>query len=153
MPPLRNDTSASEKQLRHTTEDSIAYAAEREASEFLASPASFLVEEKARVDLTNKLKKIYSEAAMISYMLWTRRTEMRCLTLREIKQLSFDAESPYFDPDTLVRYDDHEDHLKGKKVTVMVHPLLEVYGTDEAINYDQRRIWAKGVVWLDSKSY
>ena len=34
---------------------------------------------------------------------------------------------------------------------MFVHPLLEVAGTDEAKDYDQERVWAKGVVWLDSK--
>ncbi len=77
---------------------------------------------------------------------------MRCHTLQEIKHLAFDAASPGFDPDTLVRYDDHEDYLKGRMVTVIVHPLITVHGTDEANDYDQERIWAKGVVWLDSRS-
>jgi hypothetical protein len=152
MPPLRNDASGAEKQLRRTTEDSIAQAADRQVLAFLTSPASYLIENKAKTDFRSKLKKIYSDAARLSYMLWTRRTQMRCFTLREIKYLAFDAESPYFDPDSLVRYDDHEDHLKGKMVTVIVHPLLKVYGTDEAKDYDQDRVWAKGVVWVDSKN-
>lgn len=152
MPPLRSDASGAEKQLRCMTEDAIAQAADRQVSDFLATPASYLIENNAKTNFANKLEKIYRDAARLSYMLWTRRTEMRCFTLCEIKDLAFDAESPYFDPDSLVRYDDHEDHLKGKRVTVIVHPLLEVYGTDEAKNYDQGRVWAKGVVWVDSKS-
>ncbi|PMD38633.1 hypothetical protein L207DRAFT_429984 [Hyaloscypha variabilis F] len=153
MPPLRNDATDAdaEKQLRCTTEDSIAQAAGRQASAFLASPARYLIEDNANTVLTNKFSKIYSDAAKLSYMLWTRRTQMRCFTLHEIKHLAFDHESPYFDPDNLVRFEDHEDHLKGKTVTVIVHPLLKVYGTDEAKDYDQGRVWAKGVVWLDSK--
>ena len=72
-------------------------------------------------------------------------------TLRDIEQPGFDAECPLFDPDTLMRHEDHEDQLKDRPVTVLVHPLLEVAGTDEAKDYDQERVWAKGVVWLDSK--
>ena len=155
MPPLRNDATDAdadaEKQLRCTTEDSIAQAAGRQASAFLASPARYLIEDNANTVLTNKFNKIYSDAAKLSYMLWTRRTQMRCFTLHEIEHLAFDHESPDFDPDNLVRFEDHEDHLKGKTVTVIVHPLLKVYGTDEAKDYDQGRVWAKGVVWLDSK--
>ena len=152
MPPLRNDASDAEKQLRRMTEDSIALAADRQVLTFLASSASYLIDDKAKTDFQNKLKKIYSDAARLSYMLWTRRTQMRCFTLREIKHLAFDAESSYFDPDSLVKYDDHEGHLIGKTVTVIVHPLLKVYGTDEAKDYDQDRVWAKGVVWVDSKN-
>ena len=153
MPPLRNDATDAdaEKQLRCTTEDSIAQAAGRQASAFLASPARHLIEDNVNTVLINKFNKIYSDAAKLSYMLWTRRTQMRCFTLHEIEHLAFDHESPDFDPDNLVRPEDHEDHLKGKTVTVIVHPLLKVYGTDEAKDYDQGRVWAKGVVWLDSK--
>jgi hypothetical protein len=155
MPPLRKDATDAgadaENRLRFMTEDSIAQAAGRQASAFLASPARYLIQDNASTVLINKFNKIYSDAARLSYMLWTRRTQMRCFTLHEIKHLAFDHESPNFDPDNLVRFEDHEDHLRGKKVTVIVHPLLKVYGTDEAKDYEQGRVWAKGVVWLDSK--
>jgi hypothetical protein len=118
----------------------------------LTSPASYLINKETELDFTVKLKKIYTEGARVSYMLWTRRTAMRCFTLQDIKHLTFDAESLYFDPDSLVKYEDHEDHLKDKPVTVIVHPLLKVYGTDEAKDYEQDRVWAKGVVWLDSRA-
>jgi len=78
---------------------------------------------------------------------------MRCVFLHEMANPTFDAESPFFDPDSLVRYDDHEDGLRGRPVTIMVHPLLEVYGTEEAKDYDKGRVWAKGVVWLDSRKH
>ncbi|KAH8587067.1 hypothetical protein B0O99DRAFT_527398 [Bisporella sp. PMI_857] len=151
LPPVRKDASDAEQQLRHMTESSINRSAEQQALDFLAGPASYLIESKGNEESTSKLKKIYSRAAGLSYMLWTRRTEMRCFTLHEIGNLAFNAESPYFDPDSLVKYDDHEDHLKGRMVTLIVHPLLQVYGTDEAKDYDQERVWAKGVVWLSSK--
>lgn len=151
MPPLRNDTSHAEKEMRSTTEGLIAQIADRQASNFLTSPARHLIDNGTKIDFTNKLNKIYKEAAKVSYMLWTRRTNMRCITLQDLNNPAFDAESPYFNPDNLVRYEDHEDQLKGQPISVMVHPLLLVYGTDEAETYDNKRVWAKGVVWLDSK--
>jgi hypothetical protein len=151
MPPLQNDISDGEKKLHYTTEEDIARVAQQQATAFLAGPASFLVENNTKSDVANKLRKIYNEAARQSYMLWTRRTEMRCSTLRDIELQGFDAECPFFDPDTLMRHEDHEDQLKDRPVTVLVHPLLKVAGTDEAKEYDQERVWAKGVVWLDSK--
>lgn len=152
MPPIRNASSDAEKQLRSTTEELISKLAARQSSAFLTSPACYLIDQKTKNDFKNKLHKIYNEAARLSYMLWTRRTEMRCFTLHELKNLSFDAESPELDPDALVRFEDHKDHLKDRQVTVMVHPLLKVYGNDEAKDYDQGRVWSKGVVWLDSKA-
>jgi hypothetical protein len=151
MPPLLNDISEGEKNLHHQIEEAIARVAQQQATTFLAGPASFLVENNTKSDVAHKLKKIYDEAARQSYKLWTRRTEMRCSTLRDIEQPGFDPECSFFDPDTLMRHEDHEDQLKDKPVTVLVHPLLEVAGTDEAKDYDQERVWVKGVVWLDSK--
>jgi hypothetical protein len=151
MPPLRNDTSDAEKQMRSLTEGLIAQIANLQACNFLTGPARHLIDNETKTDFMNKLKEIYKEAASVSYMLWTRRTEMRCFTLDEVGHLAFDAESPHFEPDNLVRYDEHEDQLKDKPITVMVHPLLQVYGTDEAIDYHRGRVWAKGVVWLDSR--
>lgn len=143
--------SDGEKDLRSRTLAAIARVAQQQATSFLAGPASILVEKSPNSEAIHKLNKIYDAAAIQSYMLWTRRTEMRCYTLRDM-QLDFDAESRLFDPDTLVKYDDHEDHLKGRPITVLVHPLLEVAGTDEAKDYDRARVWVKGVVWLDSKT-
>lgn len=151
MPPMRDNISDAEKHLRSTTEESIGQVADRQASEFLASSACYLIKSESKAIFTNRLKKMFSDAANLSFQLWTRRTQIRCFTLRDLKTLSFDAESPDFEPDSLVRWDDYEDHLKDRPVTVMVHPLLKAYGNDEAADYDQGRVWAKGAVWLDSK--
>ncbi len=151
MPPLRGDTLEGETKLHHDTENTIARVAQEQAMAFLASPASLLMENSTEPVVVQKLERIYDEAAKQSYMLWTRRTELRCYTLRNLEQPDFDAGSPLFESDALVRYEDHDDQLKCRPVTVMVDPLVQVAGTDEAKNYDQERVWAKGVVWLESK--
>lgn len=152
MPPLRNNISEGERKLHHKIEEALARVAQQRATVFLTGPASFLIEKNTKSDVTPKLQNIYNEAVKQSYMLWTRRTEMKCSTLRDIEQPGFDVESPFFDPDNLMRPEDHADQLKDRPITVLVHPLLEVAGTDEAIDYDQKRVWAKGVVWLDGKT-
>ncbi|KAF4626852.1 hypothetical protein G7Y89_g11302 [Cudoniella acicularis] len=140
MPPLRNEMSDGEKKLHHTIEEAIARVAQQQATAFLAGLASFLVESNTKSDVAHKLKNIYGKTANQSYMLWTRRTEMRCSTLRDVEQPGFDAKCPFFEPDTLMRHEDHEDQLKDRPVTVLVHPLLEVAGTDEANDYDQEQL-------------
>jgi hypothetical protein len=51
-----------------------------------------------------------------------------------------------------VRYDDHADHLFGRPFTVVVRPIMKAFGTEEGEGYDQKgRVWAKAVVWLDSR--
>lgn len=82
---------------------------------------------------------------------------MRCFTLQELEdgRPTFRVNDPYKVPHTLVRCDDddgHEDELEHKPITVIVHPLLLVYGTDESRDYDQHRVWAQAEVWLDSRT-
>jgi hypothetical protein len=76
---------------------------------------------------------------------------MKCVTLHEMGHPAFDVDSPYLVLYNLVRYDDHGDLLGNKPVTVIAHPLLQVYGTDEAKDYDKGRLWARAEVWLDSR--
>ena len=97
------------------------------------------------------LEGIYHEAATLSYRLWTQRTNLKCFTLQELKRKPFDADSKYLTPHSLVRYDDYEDQLKGKPITLIVHPLLLAFGTGEGEDRDSRKIWASAEVWLDSK--
>lgn len=148
MPPLENNSSEPTRNLRHKTEHSIAEAANWRSERFLASPAHHLLGGNHNVD---KLKNIFNDAAQIAFKLWTRRIAMECVTIHDFDVIEFDAESIYFEPDNVVRHSHHETHFKGQRVTLLAHPLLKIYGTDEAKDYDQERVWAKGIVWIDSK--
>lgn len=149
MPPEQNNTEA-ERRIRHNTKSDIAAVADRKASDFFAGPARHLIDRKSGPDAETKLFKIFNDAAEMAYMLCTRRTNMMCVTLGQMEARGFEAENLYFDPDALVRHDEHDDGLKGRPIMMVVHPLLLVYGTDEAKDYDKERVWIKGVVWLDS---
>lgn len=151
MPPLRHDTLATEKQMRNKTEALIARIADQHALRFLDSPARLLITSGSSTEFESKLLSIFRKAAALSYMLWTQRTEMRCLTLQDLAPLTFDPDCARFTPDSLVRCEGQEEHFRGRMVTVMVHPLLEVYGTGEAEDYDKSRVWAEGIVWFDNR--
>ena len=151
MPPLRQAMSATEKQMRRNTEALIASIADQQALRFLASPARYLIASGSTQDSVPKLKNIFSKAATMSYMLWTQRTEMRCLTLHDLAPLTFDPDCSRFTPDSLVRCEGQEEHFRDRRVTVMVHPLLEVHGTDAAEDYNKSRVWAAGIVWFDNR--
>lgn len=71
--------------------------------------------------------------------------------LKEMGVPTFSIDNPQTVPHSLLRYDEHEDQLEGRPITVIVHPLIQVYGTDAAENYDSGRVWARAEVWLDSK--
>jgi len=138
--------------MRSTTEQAVEDVSKSRASQFLEGAAKYLFDsETNKDDVRAKLKDIYHGAAKLSFNLWTQRTALKCVTLKEMGPRFFDADSEYLKPHSLVRYEDHEDQLKGKPITIIVHPLLLASGTDEGKDYDCNRIWASAEVWLDSK--
>lgn len=147
LPQMTADASKEEKELHEKTVEAIAKAADQQASSFLEGTARYLIANEAR----DKLYAIHREAATMSYTLWTRRTTLKCYTLRNMGHPNFDPDSKYWLSHSSVDYESHEDQLKGKPISVIVHPLLMVYGTDDAEDYDQGRVWAPAEVWLDSR--
>ncbi|KAI9643142.1 hypothetical protein NHQ30_008877 [Ciborinia camelliae] len=152
LPPIDNESSEDEKWLHNTTENMIAGVANQQALNFLEGPARYLMGNEAGAECIDTLKAIYQEAATMSYMLWTRRTTLVCCTLKG------QGGRPVFNPDstdmiaqTSVAYEQHVDQLKGKPISIMVHPLVKVFGTDDAKDYDKGRVWAPAEVWLDSR--
>jgi hypothetical protein len=134
------------------TEENIAKVSQWYALDFVEGAARHLLDPKGNNEAMNKsLGSIYLEAATLSYNLWTQRTTLDCTTLHDVAELTFDADSEAFKPHSLVRYDEHEDQLKGKPAKLMVHPLLRAFGTDDGKDYNYERIWASAEVWLDSK--
>ena len=99
------------------------------------------------------LSEIYVDAGKLSYRLWTQRTTMKIWTLKDMGPRGFDADNQYLKPHPSVKYDEHDDQLKGKLITLIVHPLVEAFGKDDGkdYNYDKSRIWASAEVWLNSK--
>ncbi len=122
------------------TEENIAKVSEWYVLDFVHGAARYLLDPKVNNDAMNKgLQSIYLEAGTLSYNLRTKRTTLDCITLRDIAELTFDADSEAFKPHSLVRYYEHGDQLKGKPITLMVHPLLRVLGTDEGKDYNCER--------------
>ncbi|KAH8650614.1 hypothetical protein BGZ60DRAFT_421435 [Tricladium varicosporioides] len=148
-PQLREGNTDGEKGLHQWTEGMIAKAAELHASRFAASSARYLVD--TNTANTKKLNSIYQEAASVSYMLWTRKIAMRLISLSDMGSPTFDVDDSRLKPHTMVHPDDHDDKLKGRKITLIVHPLLQVYGTDEGRDYDNARVWIPTEVWFDTR--
>jgi hypothetical protein len=127
----------------------IADVAGLHVSRFAASSARHLI--NAKTASIEKLNSIYQEAASVSYMLWTRKIAMRLETLSTMGSPVFEVDDPRLKPHAMVHPDDHKDKLKGRQVTLIVHPLLRVYGTDEGKNYDKARVWVPAEVWFETK--
>jgi hypothetical protein len=152
LPALGANSNDGEKNLRSMSETAIAQICELQASNFMNGAARYLFDFDGKDEENKKeLQAIYQQAGTLSYRLWTQRTYLQCVTLREMGRPTFDADDEYLTPHSLVRYDDHEDQLKGKQITLIVHPLIQAFGTNEGKDYGSGRIWACAEVWLDSK--
>ena len=76
---------------------------------------------------------------------------MRCYTLKHLGRLAFNPESEDLIPHSSVKLEQFEDLLKGRPISLIVHPLLQLYGTNDAKDYDRGSVWAPAEVWLDSR--
>ncbi|PVH80367.1 hypothetical protein DL98DRAFT_418771 [Cadophora sp. DSE1049] len=150
LPDIGTGCSDGEKTLHTWTKSKISTIASHRASRFLASPARHLlvISTDAKTNHIAKLNSIYQEAATTSCGLWMRRTAMRCTTLRDMESPVFDVDDPRMAPHSLIHPDEDEEKLKGRQIKVLVHPLLEVLGTDEARYYDEARVWVPAEVWF-----
>jgi hypothetical protein len=149
LPPLQAGHTDGEKGLHQWTEEMTAKVAELHASHFAASSARHLIDTKTAN--IKKLNAIYQEAASVAYMLWTRKTAMKLVTLSDMESPTFDVDNSNLKPHTMVHPDDHDDKLKGRQITLIVHPLLQVYGTDGGRDYDNMRVWIPAEVWFDTR--
>ncbi|CAD6450064.1 554c94d3-3607-4c4c-8197-ebb64585b157 [Sclerotinia trifoliorum] len=150
LPPVETGTSEGGKELHAETEYMIGNAAYKQAWIFLHSAAKYLIDDD---QLRDKIFPIYREAAMVSYNLWTRRTKLVCYTLHDDT-----GSRPLFHPNSKdmiahssVDYESHADQLEGRAISIILHPCLKVYGTDDGKDYHQGRVWAPAEVWLDSR--
>jgi hypothetical protein len=151
QPPVRGDRPL-EDALRNKTDCQIASAALLQAKSFLSGPARHIIQNKVNFEsaLGQQLVSIYQEAANTSYKLWIQRATFKCTTLPDLPPL-FNAENECLKPHSLVHPDDHEDRLLGRPITVVVQPLLQAYGYNDAECYDDASVLAPAVVWFDSK--
>ena len=149
FPRLRAGNTDGEIGLHEWTDGMIDKVAKLHASRFTAGPARYLID--TNTANIKKLNSIYREAALVSYMLWTRKTAMKLVTLINMESPTFDVDDSKLKPHAIVHPDDHDDKLKGRQITLIVHPLLLVYGTDEGKDYDNVRVWVPAEVWFDTK--
>ncbi|KAA8574446.1 hypothetical protein EYC84_005911 [Monilinia fructicola] len=137
LPPAAT-ASEKERELRYFTETSMDRVVDLQTT----SAAQYLVSDKARANCEAKLRAIYLEAATISYNLWTR-TFLKCTTLKDWNHPGFHPDDKHMILHSSVDYESHEDQLVGKAISIMVHPLLEAYGSDKGKDFDHGRVWAR----------
>ncbi|KAJ8069540.1 hypothetical protein OCU04_003190 [Sclerotinia nivalis] len=102
------------------------------AEGFAASAARYIFKLDSS-EVISKLHKVYRQAANLSYNLWTRK-----ITTLEGPNKLFDGKDPKTILHTSVT-EDNEDKLTGQAITIVVHPQVEAYGTEQAEHFDRSR--------------
>lgn len=116
---------------------------------FMGSPACMFMNGGDTLDVRNRVTEIFVRAARLSYELWTRKTALKVTTFSNIDgYVRFDVDSPKMVAHALFDYDQHDDMLKGRFVRMIVHPMLQAFGTDDGDQYDKGRVLMPAEVWL-----
>jgi len=108
------------------------------------------LEKPLRDTFCDSLVILFEEAGALAMRLWTQRTGIECHFGPQLAKEQFTVNSPIMQAHPLHKLDDPDDHcLDGRPVKLTLHPAVLRLGTHDAENYDERRVWAKAVVWLD----
>lgn len=154
-PSTNDDAPASEKKIKNQIEACRRKVCSRHAESFLEGPGRHLLQiTKSDVpsDRVQRLENIFQTAGKLSCQLWTQRTHFRCRGLTELQGQPFSIDSPIMELHPLIHLDEAPAGLNGHTISMVVNPFVQVWGTDEAEDYDQSRVWAKAVVWLPLES-
>ncbi len=152
---FQDDPQPGEKGVKQETEARRQQVCTRHARSFWEGPARHLWsldhthgDDAASSDQLKRLDGIFQAAGSLSYQLWTQRTYFRCHGLKDLEDQSFSIDSAALELHPLVHLDEAPTRLDGHPIVMVVNPFVQVYGTDEAEDYHQSRVWAKAVVWL-----
>lgn len=154
-PPTDDDAPPSKKEIKNHTTECRREVCSRHAKSFLEGPGRHLhqiTKNDMTSDRAQRLEKIFQTAGELSCQLWTQRTYFRCRGLPELESELFSIDSPIMELHPLIHLDETPTRLNGHPIVIVVNPLVQVGGTDEAEDYDQTRVWAKAVVWLPLES-
>ncbi len=149
LPPLHHDSTEAVVKLRSLIEAKLVQESEACANRFLSSPASLLMTSNVEPTAVSRLNNIYQESAKLAFSIWTRKSCLRIVAKLPSGGLRFDPDDLLTMAHPLVRYDEYEDGLRGREVQVLVHPLVQAFGTDEGEGFKDGRVWVKAEVWFE----
>ncbi|TGO24100.1 hypothetical protein BPAE_0112g00190 [Botrytis paeoniae] len=89
---------------------------------------------------------IYQQAAGLAYHLWTRRSMLKIVTLKDLNSF-FHIRDPQMALHTSVQ-EDVENTLTGQSMSLVIYPGIVVYGLDECVDYETPRPWMPAKVLL-----
>lgn len=125
FPEVQNDAQV--EIARAQTQRYLNLAVDFQVRDFTESPARYLFNMGS--DTEKKLRSLYQEAADISYHLWNRRTALKISARDDLNRL-FDIDDPKMALHSMVN-EDTKDKLTGQPITLFVHPMIGLFGTEE----------------------
>ncbi|KAK3678253.1 hypothetical protein LTR78_001548 [Recurvomyces mirabilis] len=154
LTPDKQDTSIGACQLRDHVQSELVDKCAREADLFEHGPARLLMTQAD--DTLNdvrrqKLRKVFKDAGGFAMGLWTQRTGIEYRFRQEPADQNFLISSPFMQAHPLHKLDNPDDHsLDGAPVRLVLQPTVLRLGTHGAESYDQKSVWAKALVWIDT---
>ncbi|KAI9640181.1 hypothetical protein NHQ30_011418 [Ciborinia camelliae] len=86
-------------------------------------------------EIISRLRNIYRTAADFSYYLWTRRMFLKVTTLKDLKK-AFDNTEKTMIHHSIDKF--HKGEFVGQPITLVLHPLIQDWGTEETKDYKTR---------------
>lgn len=112
--------------------------------EFLSSMAKLLINEEN--EFQDRLDALFKLAQKISLSIWTRKSNVVCSFAEDLKDTTYVEDCSQIIPHDLFLSGDIST-LIGRKMTVLVHPLIEAYGNEDGDDYANGRILSAAVGW------
>jgi enamine deaminase RidA (YjgF/YER057c/UK114 family) len=113
---------------------------------FLSGFAGNLIEETSE-ELQSQLHRIFARAKNLSLNIWSRRSNLVCSFAQDLKDEVYVESSEKFDPDRFLLPDDRS-MLHNKHFSVLVHPLMELFGNEEGQGYSGGRVLIYAAAWF-----
>lgn len=113
---------------------------------FLSGVAGKLTEDTSE-ELQRRLDRLFGRAKNLSLNIWARRSNLVCSFAQDLKDEVYADLSEKLVPHTFLLPEDRST-LQNKHFSVLVHPLMEVFGNEEGQEYSKGRILAPAVAWF-----
>ncbi|CZR66897.1 uncharacterized protein PAC_16798 [Phialocephala subalpina] len=113
---------------------------------FLSGVAGKLVEDTSE-ELQSQLDRIFGRAKNLSLNIWARRSNLVCYFAQDMKDELYVDWSEKLVPHTFLLPEDRTT-LHNKHFSVLVHPLMEVFGNEEGQACAKGRVLASAVAWF-----
>ncbi|KAL4811958.1 hypothetical protein BDW67DRAFT_194082 [Aspergillus spinulosporus] len=126
------------------------------AANFVSSPVGGLLCRRKKASViasrTMELQFLYMMAAYLALGLWTLRSHIVCQSQGDAPDARvFDVGDPVMRAHQLHRLDEGDHKLDGKQIVLFVQPAVLAYGSNDAEHYDQYRVWAPAIVFVEGR--